>query len=51
MVIKSANGTVIAVITNHTEGIRIKPAIIEEAIMENRTVRGYFFTSDVCSTD
>ena len=45
--IKSSIGTVIAVMTNQIEGIRIKPAIKEDTIMENKTVLGYPFTLNI----
>ena len=44
---KSSIGTVIAVITNQIEGIRIKPAMIEDTTMENKTTLGYFFTPNL----
>ena len=47
MAIKSVKGTVIAVKINQIEGMRIKPAIIEEIIIENKTTIGYFLTPNL----
>tara|TARA_A100001037_G_scaffold306807_1_gene355885 strand:- start:19354 stop:19542 length:189 start_codon:yes stop_codon:yes gene_type:complete len=51
MEIRSEIGTVMAVIINQTEGIKIKPAIIEEVTMENKIIRGYLFTLNLCLID
>ena len=47
MAIKSVNGTVIAVKINQIEGIKIKPSITEEIIIENKTTIGYFLTPNL----
>jgi hypothetical protein len=40
MEINSSNGTVIAVKINQIEGIKIKPAMIGDTIIENQTIAG-----------
>jgi hypothetical protein len=51
MAIKSVKGTVTAVKINQIEGIRIKPAITEETIIENKTTMGYFLTPNLVFID